>query len=77
MPDDVPLRVTKIIADYTDSEPAGIKPETAIADLGDSLDFIEAVFELEDEFHIEIPDADTNRIDTVGDAIELVRRLTA
>lgn len=38
----------------------------------DSLDVVELVMELEDEFEIEIPDEDYDKIKTVGDAIKYI-----
>lgn len=47
-------------------------------DLGaDSLDLLEMVTAMEDEFSISIPDEDFEKIATVGDAIDEVERLTA
>jgi len=46
-----------------------------IDDLGaDSLDTVEMIMEIEDEFGIEIPDEDAEKLQTVGDAIEYVKR---
>jgi len=49
-----------------------IKLESSfIDDLGaDSLDIVELVMALEDEFQIEIPDKDAEAIKTVGDAVQ-------
>ncbi len=59
----------------------GINPEAALepsflADVGtDSLDIVELMMELEEEFGLTIPDVDAERIRTIGDAIDyLVRR---
>jgi acyl carrier protein len=44
-----------------------------IDDLGaDSLDIVELVMALEDEYSIEIPDEDAEKIETVGDAIRYI-----
>jgi acyl carrier protein len=44
-----------------------------IDDLGaDSLDIVELVMALEDEYGIEIPDEDAEKIETVGDAIKYI-----
>jgi acyl carrier protein len=43
-------------------------------DLGaDSLDFVELVVVLEEEFDLEIPDKDLDEIDTVGDIVEYIK----
>jgi acyl carrier protein len=51
-----------------------ITPETSfINDLGaDSLDTVELVMELEDEFEVSIPDEDAEKIQTVGNAIDYI-----
>ena len=51
-----------------------ISKETSfINDLGaDSLDTVELVMEFEDEFQINIPDEDAEKIQTVGDAIKYI-----
>ena len=45
-----------------------------IDDLGaDSLDIVELVMALEEEFDIEIPDADAEKVTTVGDVVEYIK----
>ena len=45
-----------------------------IDDLGaDSLDIVELIMALEEEFDMEIPDADAEKIVTVGDVVEYIR----
>jgi len=45
-----------------------------IDDLGaDSLDIVELVMALEEEFDIEIPDADAEKVSTVGDVVEYIK----
>ncbi|MBK6940140.1 MAG: acyl carrier protein [Planctomycetes bacterium] len=53
-----------------------IQPSTSfINDLGaDSLDTVELVMEFEDEFDINIPDEDAEKIQTVGDAIDYIKK---
>ena len=53
-----------------------ISPETSfVEDLGaDSVDTVELVMELEEEFDITIPDVDAERIATVADAIRYIER---
>lgn len=49
-----------------------------VDDLGaDSLDTVEMIMELEDEFGIEIPDEEAEKLVTVGDAIEYIERKVA
>ena len=45
-----------------------------IEDLGaDSLDLVELIMALEEEFDLEIPDEDAEKIGTVGDAVEYIK----
>jgi len=45
-----------------------------IDDLGaDSLDIVELIMELEEEFDMEIPDADAEKIVTVNDVVEYIK----
>ena len=49
-----------------------------IDDLGaDSLDIVELIMALEEEFDMEIPDADAEKIVTVGDVVEYIREHVA
>jgi acyl carrier protein len=68
-------RVTKIIVDRLGVDEAEIKLEAKFKeDLGaDSLDVVELVMELEDEFDMEISDEDAEKIVTVGDAVNYIQ----
>lgn len=72
-------RVTKIIAEHLGLEAGEVTPDKhLINDLGcDSLDEVELVMALEDEFGIEIPDEDAEKDKTVQGAFNLVERLAA
>ena len=66
------------------AEQLGVKPEEAtenakfIDDLGaDSLDTVELVMALEEEFGIEIPDEDAEKMTTVGEAIKYIEQKAA
>ena len=51
---------------------------TFIDDLGaDSLDIVELIMALEEEFDMEIPDADAEKIVTVGDVVEYIKEHVA
>lgn len=65
-------KVKKIVAEQLEVAADEIKPESNFAnDLGaDSLDVVELVMALEEEFDIEIPDEAAEQIDTVGKAVE-------
>tara|TARA_B100002051_G_scaffold248840_1_gene259044 strand:+ start:621 stop:857 length:237 start_codon:yes stop_codon:yes gene_type:complete len=67
-------RVVDIVADQLGVDKEKIKPETSfVNDLGaDSLDTVELVMELEEEFDINIPDDAAEKIQTVGQAIEFI-----
>ena len=68
-------RIVKIIREHLDVEAERVTPDARlIEDLGaDSLGLIELVMAAEEEFGIEVPDADAERILTVRDAIDYVR----
>ena len=72
---DVLERVTKIVIDRLNVEESEVKPEASFKeDLGaDSLDVVELVMELEDEFDLEISDDDAEKIVTVGDAVNYIQ----
>jgi acyl carrier protein len=68
-------KVKKIIIDQLGVDEAEVTPEAKfIDDLGaDSLDTVELVMALEEEFGIEIPDEDAEKIATVRDAINYIQ----
>ena len=67
-------RVTKVVVDRLGVDESEIKMEASFReDLGaDSLDVVELVMELEDEFDTEISDDDAEKIATVGDAVSFI-----
>ena len=67
-------KVKSIIAEQLGVKPEEVKPNASfIDDLGaDSLDTVELVMALEEEFGIEIPDEDAEKMTTVGDAIKYI-----
>jgi acyl carrier protein len=71
----IEARVRSIIADQLGITEDEIKPESKfIEDLGaDSLDIVELIMAMEEEFQTEIPDEEAEKIRTVGDAIEYVK----
>ena len=68
-------RVKKIICEQLGVEEDEVSPEAKfIEDLGaDSLDTVELVMAFEEEFGIEIPDEDAEKIATVGDAVSYIK----
>lgn len=71
-------RVIDIVAEQLGVEKDKITPETSfVNDLGaDSLDTVELVMELEEEFDINIPDEAAENIQTVGQAIDHIEKET-
>ena len=68
-------RVKEIIVEQLGANEAEVKPEAKfVDDLGaDSLDLVELVMALEEEYNMEISDEDAEKILTVGDAIEYIK----
>jgi len=68
-------RVKDVIVAQLGVDPSEVKPEASfIDDLGaDSLDTVELVMALEEEFGLEIPDEDAEKIKTVGMTIEHIK----
>lgn len=68
-------RIRKILSDYTEVSIEQITPDTQLVkDLGiNSLDFINLVTTLEDEFDFEIPDRAIKEISTVGDIVRYIQ----
>jgi acyl carrier protein len=67
-------KVKEMIIKQLDSKESEVVPEARfIDDLGaDSLDIVELIMALEDEYGLEIPDEDAEKIETVGDAIRYI-----
>ncbi len=62
-------RIRSIVADQLGVDRGEVTPDASILDdLGaDSLDVVELVMAIEDEFDIEVPDEDVERMRTIGD----------
>jgi acyl carrier protein len=67
-------KVTNIIVDKLSVDESRVVPEASfLDDLGaDSLDTVELIMEFEEEFDLEIPDEDAEKITTVGAALEYI-----
>jgi acyl carrier protein len=75
---DIAQKVKEIVSQQLDVDIAEAKPEAMfIDDLGaDSLAIVELVLAFEEQFEIDIPDEDTEKIRTVGDAIKYIEEHT-
>ena len=71
---DIEQRVKKIVAEQVGADEADVKNESSfVDDLGaDSLDTVELVMALEEEFDCEIPDEEAEKITNVQQAIDYV-----
>ncbi|MGE5247711.1 MAG: acyl carrier protein [Verrucomicrobiota bacterium] len=70
----VEKRVREIVAEQLERDVNEVKNESSfIDDLGaDSLDIVELVMKMEEEFSIEIPDEEAEKIKTVNDVIQYI-----
>lgn len=70
----VESKIKGIIAEQLGVKPEEVTPNASfVDDLGaDSLDTVELIMALEEEFNIEIPDEDAEKMKTVGDAIKYI-----
>ena len=67
-------KVKDIIAEQLGVNPEQVTPQASfIEDLGaDSLDIVELVMAFEEEFSVEVPDEDAEKLQTVGDVIKYI-----
>ncbi|MBR4592758.1 MAG: acyl carrier protein [Elusimicrobiaceae bacterium] len=74
--ENVQERVKNIIVEQLGVEADQVKPEAQfVNDLGaDSLDTVELIMALEEEFDIEIPDEKAEKIKTVGEAVDYIQQ---
>lgn len=68
-------KVKEIVVDQLGVEEDDVKLEASfIDDLGaDSLDIVELIMALEEEFDLEIPDEEAEKITTVGDVVDYIK----
>ena len=73
--EEVMTRLKEIVTDRLDVEESQITSEASfVEDLGaDSLDIVELIMGIEEEFDIEIPDEDAEKLTNVGEALEYVK----
>ena len=76
---DVTDKIKKIICEQLDVPEEDVVPEASfVDDLGaDSLDQVELIMAMEEEFDVSIPDEDAENIGTVQDAINYVQKAIA
>lgn len=69
-------QVKKIVVEQLDVKVEDVTPAASfVDDLGaDSLDTVELVMALEEEFEIEIPDEDAEKITTIQEAIDFIKK---
>ncbi len=77
-PDDVTRRVLRIIADNQRKDVSLVTIDSGFEELGiDSMDAVNIVFSLENEFNVNVPDEEMKNIRSVRDIVEGVLRLVA
>jgi len=76
--DTIEQRIRPLIAEQLGVEESKVTRNASFVDdlNADSLDLVEMVMSLEEEFKIEIPDEDVERIHTVGDAVDYIQEHT-
>lgn len=76
---EIEARVKSIIVDQLNVAEEDVKAEASLLeDLGaDSLDIVELIMALEEEYNLEIPDEDVEKIQTVGDVTNYVAQKQA
>ena len=76
---DIENRVIKLVAEYLDVDPSKVQKDSKFQDdLGaDSLDLVELVMRIEEEFNIEIPDDDAEKMVKVSDVMNYIKSKVA
>jgi NADH dehydrogenase (ubiquinone) 1 alpha/beta subcomplex 1 len=66
-------RIMTVVKNFDQIDPKKVTPETSFEDLGlDSLDGVEVVMAIEDEFAVEIPDREADKITGIKEAVEYI-----
>ncbi|MEE1184646.1 MAG: acyl carrier protein [Acutalibacteraceae bacterium] len=68
-------KIKKILADQLDAEESQMTMETKIEEdlSADSLDVVELLMSIEDEFNVEIPDEEIENLKTIGDVVGYIQ----
>jgi acyl carrier protein len=75
-PHDLTERVLRIIAETQRKDPAQVTVDSSFEELGiDSMDGVNIIFALENEFDINVPDEEVKNIKSIRDMVEGVRKL--
>ena len=70
-------KIQEIVVEQLGVEKDEVKIETSFENLNaDSLDIVELIMALEEEFNLEIPDEDAEKLTTVGAAVEYIKGKT-
>jgi acyl carrier protein len=74
-PEEIEAKVKELICEQLEVSDDQLKPEASFVDdlKADSLAVVELVLALEQEFNLEIPDEDTEKIKTVKDALDYIK----
>ena len=76
MNDDLTKRILTIIAETQRKDPALVTIDSSFEELGiDSMDGVNIIFALENEFNINVPDEEVKNIKSIRDMVEGVQRL--
>ncbi|WP_168464113.1 acyl carrier protein [Wolbachia endosymbiont of Ctenocephalides felis wCfeT] len=71
--EDIEVRVRKIVLDHINKDVEKFTNSSKLSEHGaDSLDAVEIIMAAEEEFGIEIPDTDAEKMQTVGDIVKYV-----
>ncbi|MBE6082459.1 acyl carrier protein [Acidilutibacter cellobiosedens] len=71
-------KLKKIISEQFDIDEENITMDSSFQDdlNADSLDLVELIMAIEDEFDLEVDDDEVDKIKTVGDAVEYIQKTT-
>lgn len=70
---DILQQIKEIISDQTGTEKENLSENTTIEDvMADSLDTVEMIMAIEENFDIDIPDADAEKFSNIGDIVSYI-----